>query len=127
MPGWAATLCALGLTGIGAFADIERLNHLSTVFEISYFLSCVLAVVAVRRAGLFGPMVQPPLILAVAVPSVILATGSRPTGGVITTALMLGTPLVNDFPTMAITTVVTIVIGLVRVITQRRPAPRRDR
>lgn len=125
--GWAAALCALGLTAIGAFADIERLNHLGIVFQMLYFLSCLFAVVAVRRTGLFGPMVQPPLILTVAVPSAILAAGSRPAEGLIATALELGTPLVSDFPTMAITTVVTVVIGLFRLVIQRRPIPRHDR
>ena len=73
MPWWAAALCSLGLAAIGAFADMERLNRLGMVFEVCYFLGCLLAVVVVQRKGLFGPMVQPPLILALAVPGVILA------------------------------------------------------
>ena len=81
IPWWAAAFCALGLAAIGAFADMERLNRLGMVFEVCYFLGCLLAVVVVQRKGLFGPMVQPPLILAVTVPGVILAIGSYPTGG----------------------------------------------
>ncbi|MGH3779528.1 MAG: DUF6542 domain-containing protein, partial [Pseudonocardiaceae bacterium] len=81
IPWWAAVFCALALAAIGAFADLERLNRLGIVFEVCYFLGCLLAVVVVQRKGLFGPMVQPPLILAVAVPGIILAIGSHPTGG----------------------------------------------
>jgi hypothetical protein len=122
-----AAFCALGLAAAGAFADIERLNRLGIVFQACYFLGCLLAVVMVQRKGLFGPMVQPPLILAVAVPGVILAAGSPPTdGGMVATALAVGTPLIDGFPTMAITTGFTLAIGTFRLITQRRPTPRRD-
>jgi hypothetical protein len=111
LPWWAAVLCALGFTATGAFADIERLNRLGIVFQACYFLGCLLAVVVVQRKGLFGPMVQPPLILAVAVPGVVLA---------------VGTPLIDGFPPMAITTGFTLAIGIFRLIIQRRPAPRHD-
>jgi len=127
VPWWAAALCALGLAAAGAFADIERLNRLGIVFQACYFLGCLLAVVVVQRKGLFGPMVQPPLILAVAVPGVILEVGSPPTdGGMVATALAVGTPLIDGFPTMAITTGFTLVIGIFRLITQRRPTSRHD-
>jgi hypothetical protein len=127
VPWWAAAFCALGLAAAGAFADIERLNRLGIVFQACYFLGCLLAVVVVQRKGLFGPMVQPPLILAVAVPGVILEVGSPPTdGGMVATALAVGTPLIDGFPTMAITTGFTLVIGIFRLITQRRPTSRHD-
>jgi hypothetical protein len=109
----------LGLTAVGVFIDMERLNRLGVVFQACYFLGCLLAVVVVQHKGLFGPMVQPPLILAVAVPGVVLAAGSVPTGGVLAAALAAGTPLINGFPTMAITTGLTIAIGAFRLITHR--------
>jgi hypothetical protein len=116
----------LGLTAVGVFADVERLNRLGIVFQACYFVGCLLAVVVVQRKGLFGPMVQPPLILAVAVPGVVLATGSLPTGGGMTaTALAVGTPLINGFPTMVITTGLVLAIGAFRLVTQRRPSVRR--
>lgn len=116
----------MGLTALGVFVDIERLNRLGIVFQACYFLGCLLAVVVVQRKGLFGPMVQPPLILAVAVPGVVLAIGSLPAGGgLVAAALTVGTPLINGFPTMAITTGVVLAIGAFRLVTQRRPTPRR--
>ena len=125
VPWWAAVLCALGLTAVGVFADIERLNRLGIVFQACYFVGCLLAVVLVQRKGLFGPMAQPPLILAVAVPGVVLAAGALPTGGgMMATALAVGTPLINGFPTMAITTGLVLAIGAVRLVTQRRPSAR---
>lgn len=121
IPGWAAALCALGFAAIGTFADIERLNRLGIVFQACYFLGCLLAVLVVRRKGLFGPMVAPPLILVVAVPGIVLAVGSPPTGGgMVATALAVGTLVIDSFPTMAITTGCTLVIGIFRLITQHR-------
>ena len=128
LPGWAAVLCALGFTALGVFADLERLNRLGLIFQVCYFLGCLIAVVMVQRRALFAPMVQPPLILALAVPGVVLVAGSPPQGeGVIATALALGTPLINGFPTMAVTTAVTVAVGFIRMIIQRGPGPRLPR
>lgn len=113
---------ALVLTTAGAFADMERINSLGVVFQACYFVGCLLAVGIVQRKGLFGPMVQPPLILAAAVPGVVLLTGSIPKdGGTAAAALVVGTPLINGFPTMATTTIVTIIVGAFRLFTQRPP------
>ncbi|MFN2496727.1 MAG: DUF6542 domain-containing protein [Pseudonocardiaceae bacterium] len=122
VPWWLAISLALGLTALGVFADIQRLNRLGIVFQACYFVGCLLAVSLVARKGLFGPMVQPPLILAVAVPGVVLSAGSLPTSaGAAATALAVGTPLINGFPTMAITTGFTLAIGIFRLLTQRPP------
>ena len=125
LPWWAAVLCTLALAATGVFADLERLNRLGIVFQACYFLGCLFAVVVVQRKGLFGPIVAPPLILAVTVPGVVLASGAPPTsGGFVATALTVGTPLINAFPTMAIVTGLTVAIGLLRLCIQRRPSAR---
>ncbi|MGH3941537.1 MAG: DUF6542 domain-containing protein [Pseudonocardiaceae bacterium] len=119
---WLAVLLALALTAAGVLADIHRINQLGIVFQACYFLGCLLAVAVVTRKGLFGPMVQPPLLLAFAVPSVVLFAGSVPSGGGVAAALAVGTPLINGFPTMAITTALTLAVGVFRIRTQRAPA-----
>jgi hypothetical protein len=122
IPSWTAILVALTFTGLGVFVDLERASRLGLVFKGCYFLGCVLAVLWVQRRALFGPMVQPPLILAVAVPGVVLAGSGPGSGNGITgKALDVGTPLINGFPTMAITTAVTVLIGLLRIARQRPP------
>jgi hypothetical protein len=126
IPWWAAVLLAFAFTGIGVFVDLERINRLGLIFQVCYFLGCVLAVLWVQRRGLFGPMVQPPLILALAVPGVVFAGSGAGTGGGLTAkALAVGTPLINGFPTMAITTGLTVLIGVIRIARQRPPAPAR--
>ncbi|MGH3915195.1 MAG: DUF6542 domain-containing protein [Pseudonocardiaceae bacterium] len=118
---WLAVCLALAFTTVGAFADIQRINRLGIVFQACYLSGCLLAVTVVQRKGLFGPMVQPPLILALVVPSVVLLAGSVPSGGTTAAALAVGTPLLNGFPIMAVTTALTLALGAFRISTQRPP------
>lgn len=119
---WVAVLVALLLSTAGVFADLQRIDRLGLVFQVCYFLGCLLAILIVQRRGLFGPMVQPPLILAVTVPTVVLLAAGAPSGaGLTAKALAIGTPLINGFPTMAITTGITVAIGIFRIVVQRPP------
>jgi hypothetical protein len=115
------------LTAVGVLVDLTRMGSLGTVFTICFIAGCVLAVVWVRRDGLFGPMVQPPLLVAVSVPIVVLLAGDpRPGQGVADRLLVIGAPLVNAFPIMAWTTAAVLAIGFVRMFLQRpldAPAP----
>ncbi len=122
LPWWAAVLVGFGLAILGAFVDMMMQKDLGLLFKACYALGAVAAVVAVQRRGLFGPMVQPPLVLAVTVPGVILLTsdGSKGTD-LLSRAFDVGTPLINGFPTMAITTGVTLAIGVFRIYRERDP------
>ena len=121
LPGYAAIGIALGFTGLGVFIDLNRINGLGGIFKGCYFAGCVLAVCWVKRRALFGPMVQPPLLLAVAVPTVVLASGEDGSGGGGLTdhLLSIGAPLLNGFPTMAVATAFAVAIGLARYALQR--------
>ncbi|NMO88862.1 DUF6542 domain-containing protein [Actinomycetospora sp. TBRC 11914] len=117
---WAVVLLALVLTAGGVAADVVRAGSLGGIFLAAYPAGCALAALLVQRRDLFVAMVQPPLLLAVSVPVAVAATGSLPaSGGLASTALAVGAPLINGFPAMAITTVVCVVIGVVRIRTQR--------
>lgn len=125
IPWWAAVLFAFVMTGIGIGIDLARGSTLTQVFLIFYAVGCVLAVLAVMRRGIFAAMVQPPLILALAVPVVVRALGTGSTGGLRNQIITLALPLVNGFPTMAVTTAVTVLLGTVRLVSTRPPrAPR---
>ncbi len=125
VPWWAAVLIAVGLASAGAFADLQRINRLGLIFQGCYFVGCLVAIAVVQRKGLFGPMVQPPLILAVVVPGVVLLAGVPNAASFPATALSVATPLINGFPTMATTAALTIAVGAFRLVAQRRPAPSR--
>jgi hypothetical protein len=120
VPPVAAVGLAAALTAIGVLVDLTMVGGLGMVFTICHITGCVLAVMWVRRTGLFGPIVQPPLLVALSVPAVVLLAGSpRPGQGVAERLLVIGAPLVNAFPVMASTTGIVLVLGLLRVFLQR--------
>lgn len=122
LPWWSAIALGLGLAVVGAAIDLQVQGKLGLLFKACYFVGCVGAVCAVRRGNLFAPMVQPPLVLAVTVPGVVLAASGLPDDAdTLARILAIGNPLINGFPTMAVTTAVTVAIGVVRIIRERDP------
>ncbi|RJQ71535.1 hypothetical protein D5S17_27420 [Pseudonocardiaceae bacterium YIM PH 21723] len=119
---WVAVLLALFLTCLGMYADLQLSKSPGLTFKITYFVGCVLAICLVQRKSLFAPMVQPPLIIALAVLGVSwLAVSSPASGDMMGRALQIGKPLIDGFPTMAITTAVTLGIGITRIFLQKKP------
>ncbi|WP_410670383.1 DUF6542 domain-containing protein [Amycolatopsis sp. cmx-4-68] len=126
LPWWAAVLVGFGLAVVGALIGKPSQASIPLIFTVCYIAGAVIAVCAVRRRGLFGPMVMPPLVLAVTVPGVILLTSGSQGDDMLSKALNIGTPLINGFPTMAITTGITLLIGFVRIFRERDPdAPKK--
>jgi hypothetical protein len=126
LPPWAAVGLAAVLTALGVCIDLYRIGTLGAVFTVCYLVGCLLAVAWVRRDGLFWTLVQPPLLVAVAVPVVVLLAGTpRPDTGIAEQALVIGAPMVNAFPTMALTTGLALAAGLFRMLTQRLRPPKR--
>lgn len=124
MPWWAAVLIAFVVSLLTAFINRAPNGELGWIFKGGYFLSCVVAVCLVQRRSLFGPMVQPPLIAVIVVPTVALMTANTPPNGGMTARLLtVAQPLVTSFPTMAVTTAATVILGVVRIFLQKRPAP----
>ncbi|HEX3259203.1 MAG TPA: DUF6542 domain-containing protein [Pseudonocardia sp.] len=111
---------AAALTAVGVAIDLLRVGTLGTAFTICYLTGCVLATAWVRRSGVFWPMVAPPLLMALAVPVVVLVAGTpRPGAGIAQRLLVIGAPLVNGFPMMAWTSGLVLALGLFRLVTQR--------
>ena len=122
MPWWAAVLVGFGLAGLGAIIDIQSQDELGLLFKACYFVGAVGAIAIVRRCNVFAPMVQPPLIIGIIVPVVVLLASGLPEGSdTLATALAVGMPLIKGFPTMAITTGLVVVIGVVRIYRERDP------
>lgn len=120
---------AAGATFLGFAFDAVSGSELTSAFSAMYFLGCVLAVLAVRKRGLFTAVVQPPLLLFVAVPlgAQFLTDGAGT--GLKDMAINVAYPLVNRFPLMLAATVVVGLIAAARVfLVQSRPsAPARPR
>jgi hypothetical protein len=112
---WGALALAAVLTVAGVAVDLLMSGELGVVFTACFAAGCILATAWARRDSLFVPLVQPPLLLAVAVPAVVVATGSLPrSGGTASALLAIGGPLVNGFPTLAITTAICLALGFIR-------------
>ncbi len=127
IPWWAAILCALLPAFIGAFIDINSSKTVGWTFNVVFFAGALAGILLVQRRSLFAPMVQPPLILAATVPTLVLLTGGVAKGGLSAMALGLGKPLIDSFPVMAVTTGVTVALGILRIVLQKDPnRPTRD-
>lgn len=108
-------LLAVTLTAIGfAFDAGSGDKELSIVFAALYVLGCVFAVLAVRQSSIFSAVIQPPLILFVAVPfSYFVFHGAKLTG-IKDTLINFGYPLIERFPLMFFTSAAVLLIGMGR-------------
>jgi len=119
-PGWsrtAAVLIACALTGSGVVVDAVIGGVLGWGIRIGFVVGVTCAVVMVRREGLFTAMVQPPLVFGpLAILGQILIS---PHGR---SVALLG--VIGLFPTLAVGTVLTLALGVLRTVTKRRPGRR---
>jgi hypothetical protein len=83
-------------------------------FAIGYTLGCVVAALAVRQSGIFTAVIQPPLLLFVAVPLAYYLFHSSSFRGLKEVAISCGYPLIERFPLMLFTTSAVLLIGLIR-------------
>lgn len=121
VPAGAAVLIAVTCTFIGFFIDKQGGSELTGTFATLYVIGCLAAALVVRYRGLFTTMVLPPLLLFVAVPiSYQLLLGNSGSLKLKDILLNLAIPLVNRFPTMALATVLVLIVGAVRVVLNRR-------
>jgi uncharacterized protein DUF6542 len=126
VPLWGAVLLAAVPTAIGTVLDILIWAQPGMLFKACFFVGCMLAVLLVKRRSVFGPMVQPPLVLTIVMPLLVLITGNGVTAdsGLAAKALAVARPLISSFPIMAGATIAALGIGLVRMfITQKAPPP----
>jgi hypothetical protein len=97
------------------------------VFAASYALGCIFAVLAVRQTAIFTAVIQPPLILFVAVPTAYFLFHGAAFTGIKDTLINFGYPLIERFPLMFFTSAAVLLIGMARWyygISSRRGAPR---
>jgi hypothetical protein len=115
IPWWGALIVAVVLTAIGVAYDAGTGNNaLSGVFTVFYVLGCLAAVVAVRQSGVFTAVIQPPLILFVAVPFAYFVFHGSTFTGMKDTLINCGYPLIERFPLMFFTTAAVLLVGMVR-------------
>ena len=85
------------------------------------------AVLAVRRSGIFTAVIQPPLLLFVAVPLAYYLFHNSSFSGLKEVAITCGYPLIERFPLMLFTSSAVLLIGLIRwYLAMAHPAGTRD-
>jgi hypothetical protein len=89
-------------------------KQLSAVFAGCYVVGCIAAVLAVRQAGIFTAVIQPPLLLFVAVPSGYFLLTNSDMSNLKDTLINCAYPLVERFPLMFFTSAVVLLIGVAR-------------
>lgn len=116
LPWWGAVLTMLAFTAVGALASGEFAGANAGVIAMA--VGAVVAVLAVRNRALFTAMVQPPLIIATAIPLYRWwnLPSPRQTSQILTDVLF---PMISLFPWMFWTTAVVLVIGGVRLLQYR--------
>lgn len=127
MPSWGAVLIAVTFIAAGfAFDAGSGGKELTAVFAGAYAVGCIVAVAAVRQSGVFTAVIQPPLLLFVAVPGAYYLFHGDSIDGLKGVLINCGYPLIERFPLMFFTSAVVLLIGLVRWyvgMSARRAAP----
>ncbi len=114
VPWWGAILIATAATLTGIAIDATGPRELTNVFAALYLLGCMAAVLAVRQQAVFTAVVQPPLILFVAVPAANYMFHRAEIAGVKDLLINCGYPLIERFPLMLITSLLVLLVGVAR-------------
>lgn len=115
VPSWGAVLIAVTFTAIGfAFDAGSGAKELSLAFAAAYAIGCIAAAVAVRQTGIFTAVIQPPLILFVAVPGAYFLFHGGSMDGLKDLLINCGYPLIERFPLMFFTSAIVLLVGLTR-------------
>ena len=108
-------LVAVTFSAVGFAFDAGSGNkELSSVFAAAYALGCIFAVLAVRQSGIFTAVIQPPLILFIAVPTAYFLFHGAHFTGIKDTLINFGYPLIERFPLMFFTAAAGLLIGMGR-------------
>lgn len=126
VPWWGAVLIAVVMTLVGIAVEAgSGHQELGSAFAICYSLGCVAAVLAVRQSGVFTAVIQPPLLLFVAVPLAYYLFHNSAFSGLKEVAITCGYPLIERFPLMLFTSSAVLLIGLIRwYLTMSHPGGR---
>jgi hypothetical protein len=115
VPSWGAVLIAVTFTAIGfAFDAGSGSKELTLAFAAAYAIGCIAAAVAVRQTSIFTAVIQPPLLLFVAVPCAYFLFHGAAMDGLKDLLINCGYPLIERFPLMFFTSAIVLLVGLAR-------------
>jgi hypothetical protein len=115
VPWWGAVLIAATLMAVGFAYDAgSGAKELTSVFAGTYVVGCIFAVLAVRQAGVFTAVIQPPLLLFGAVPTAYFVFTGSQLSNIKDTLINCAYPLIERFPLMFFTSAAVLLIGMAR-------------
>jgi hypothetical protein len=114
VPWWGAVLIAFTSTAIGFAYDAGGGDKLTNVFYGMYVIGCVAAVLMVRQAAVFTAVVQPPILLFIAVPGANYVLHDVKLTDLKGVVINCAYPLIERFPLMILTSGAVLLIGLAR-------------
>ena len=108
-------LIAVAATVAGfAFDAASGHRELTNAFAVLYVIGCIAAVLAVRQSAIFTAVVQPPLILFIAVPGSYYLFHQSDIQGLKDVLINCGYPLIERFLLMFTTSVIVLLLGMAR-------------
>lgn len=118
LPGWAAVLVLVAATLAGILIDAARGQQLGTGFNIGIIAGSVVAILAVRHAGMFPAVVAPPIVYSLGAGiSLYVRSGGLNDRGVLIDAA--ANWLVYGFPAIAAASAAVLIIAGIRLIARR--------
>ncbi|HZZ95919.1 MAG TPA: DUF6542 domain-containing protein [Jatrophihabitantaceae bacterium] len=118
LPGWAGLLVLVGATTLGILFDAIRGHQLALGFNVGIIAGSVIAILVVRRSGMFPVVVAPPIVysLGAGISLYLRSSGLHDRGVLIDAATNW---LVYGFPAIAAATASVLIIAGIRLIVRR--------
>lgn len=118
LPGWLAVLLLIAIAGASGLVDSLSGSAVRGVFNYGLVVASLVAILVVRRSGMFPVVVAPPLVYFVASAALLYIR----TGGLHNRGKLLDAAtnwIVYGFPAIAGATAVVLVIAGIRLVSRR--------
>ncbi len=118
LPSWAALLVLLAISAIGGIIDTISGSQVRGGFNIGIVIASIIAILLVRRSGMFPVVIAPPLVYAGASAAMLYLRS----GGLHDKKVLFDGAanwLVYGFPAIAAATAAVLIIAGIRLITHR--------
>jgi hypothetical protein len=118
LPGWGGLLVLVGMTTLGILFDTVRGHQLALGFNVGIISGAVIAILVVRRSGMFPVVVAPPIVYSLGAGiSLYIRSGGLSDRSVLIDAATNW--LVYGFPAIAAATASVLIIGGIRLVVRR--------
>jgi hypothetical protein len=115
---WAALLVLVAVMVLGIVIDGIRGQQLGTGFDLGIVLGSIVAIIVVRRSGMFWVVIAPPIVYSLGAGiSLYARSGGLHDRGVLIDAATNW--LVYGFPAIAAASAAVLIIAGIRLITRR--------